>query len=320
MGGGCCTVMNKKDGNKTEWEGKTGGGSFGQNFLLWLFRSVGVKYIYPILYPIIPFYMLFGKKSRNSSLWYLRNQFHLSGLHLLSSSFKNYILFGQVVLDKFALIAGRKNQFKVERGTTEDSGVIQGMLDGEKGFIIAGAHVGCLELAGMSLVHNQKRINAIVFGGERAEFQKKRDATFHKSNMSLIPVSDDMSHLFTIKERLEQGEIVVIPCDRVFGSTKSVTCDFLEGTAQFPVGTFRLAAQLDVPIVALFIMKEKGTEYKVIEKRLPEVVESNSVKKAVRMTVEYVKILEQVVKSYPLQWFNFFPFWNEDSNKSNKAS
>lgn len=293
--------------NAPKWEGKTGGGAFGQTFLLGFLRSVNVRVLYPILYLVIPFYLIFAGKGRNASYKYFREQQKFSKWKSAWCTFKNHIIFGEVVLDKFALLAGNSQQFKIH---LDKNGAIAKQMLSDKGFIIAGAHVGNLELAGLCMPHTQKKINAIIFGGERANFQNKRDEAFNKTNINLIPVTEDMSHLFTIKDALERGEIIVIPCDRVFGSPKNVTCNFLEGEAKFPIGTFRLAAQLEVPILTLFIMKQKGTTYHVHERLLEENPNlSNSTKKAEEMAKQYVKELEDVVKKYPTQWFNFFPFW-----------
>ncbi len=303
--------QNGKGLSKSEWNGRTGGGAFGQCFLLWFLSFANVRVLYPILYLAIPFYLLIGKKGRHTMYLYFRGRHHFSPMKAALSTFRNHILFGQVVLDKFALLAGNRKQFKI----VGESKCISSMMNEEKGFFIVGAHVGNLELSGLCYPVQKKRINAIISMSERAAFQKRRDDAFETSNINLIPVMPDMSHLFTIKEVIERGEIVVIPSDRLFGSTKSVTCDLLDGTADFPIGTFRLAAQLNVPVVSLFIMKEHGTTYKVYEQLIdshPEL--PNSTKRAESMACDFVNVLEKILKKYPMQWFNFFPFWNESKN------
>ncbi len=290
-----------------KWEGKTGGGKFGQNFLLWFLGGVGVRVLYPILYLVIPFYLIFAKKGRDAAYRYFRDRQGYAPMRAAWATFQNHILFGKVVLDKFALLAGNRRQFKV---IPSDETPIRQRISEPGGFIIAGAHVGNLELAGLCIPHSEKRINAIVFGGEQAGFQSRRDDAFKQSDIRLIPVGNDLSHLFTIKEALENGEIVVIPCDRMFGSNKGVDCPFLEGEAKFPLGTFRLAAQLNVPVYTLFIMKEKGMRYRTFENRINS-AEGDARKQASEMACEYVRQLNEIVRRYPTQWFNFFPFWNE---------
>lgn len=45
-----------------KWEGKTGGGQFGQKFLLHFLKHVHVRFLYPILYLVIPFTLFSHQK------------------------------------------------------------------------------------------------------------------------------------------------------------------------------------------------------------------------------------------------------------------
>lgn len=290
-----------------DWKGKTGGGWFGQNFLLLFLSKVKVVWLYPVLYLVIPFYLIFAKKGRNAIYSYFRDRLHYSKWKAFLSTCRNHILFGEVVLDKFAILAGNAKQFTVEM---QGEDVIHDLLAEESGFIIASAHFGNLEMAGLSIHQDKKKINGIIFGGERKGFQEQRDSAFGKMNINLIPVSDDMSHLFTIKNALEEGEVVTIPCDRFLGGNKKVTLDFLGSETDFPVGTFRLAAQLNVPVASLFIVKISHSKYYGYAKRLdPSPDATNSVAQAEHLTRAFAAELADVVKQYPLQWFNFYSFW-----------
>lgn len=290
-----------------DWNGKTGGGWFGQNFLLMCLGKVRVVWLYPVLYFVIPFYLIFARKGYHAIYGYFRDHLHYSAWKSFVSTYRNHILFGKVVLDKFAILAGNAGQFTVEM---QGDDAIQDLLAADSGFIIASAHFGNLEMAGLSIHQDKKRINGIIFGGERKQFQDYRNSAFGKMNINLIPVSDDMSHLFLIKNALDAGEVVTIPCDRFLGGKKKVTLDFLDGGADFPVGTFRLAAQLNVPVATLFIMKRSYSKYYGYAKLLtPSPEAQNSVQQAECLTKQFVSELESFVRRYPLQWFNYYQFW-----------
>lgn len=290
-----------------EWKGKTGGGKLGQNFLLFFLSKVRVVWLYPVLYLVIPFYLIFAAKGRNAIYRYFRDTMHYSKWKAALSTYRNHILFGEVVLDKFAILAGNSAQFKLEM---QGGNVVNDLLDGESGFIMASAHFGNLEMSGLSIYQEKKRVNGIIFGGERKGFQNQRDSAFGKMNINLIPVTEDMSHLFTIKNALDEGEVVTIPCDRFLGGNKKVTLNFMGREADFPVGTFRLAAQLNVPVVSLFIVKISHSLYYGYTKLLePSPEATNSVAQAEHLTRLFAQDFEEKVRKYPLQWFNFYPFW-----------
>ena len=218
------------------------------------------------------------------------------------------------MLDRFAVYAGRKNFFHLKFTGNDE---FYRLLEEEKGFIIASSHVGNFELSGYLLKQDKKRINAMVFGGETKEVMENRMKTLNMNNISIIPVKEDISHIFTVNEALSAGEIVSMPCDRTFGSAKSVECDFLSGKADFPIGAFALAASFDVPVVSIFVIKESVSNYHVYVK--PVVLESNFTtnlqriytkrEKAEFLTRAFVKELETIVRKHPTQWFNFYEFW-----------
>jgi len=294
-------------GNRT-WKGKTGGGWFGQNFLLMFLGKVRVVWLYPVLCLVIPFYLIFARKGYHAIFSYFHERLHYSKWQSFLSTCRNHFLFGEVVLDKFAILAGNTSQFKVEM---QGEDIVDRLLDGESGFIIASAHFGNLEMAGLSIHQEKKRMNGIIFGGERGGFQNRRDQAFGKMNINLIPVTEDMSHLFTIKNALEEGEVVTIPCDRFLGGNKKISSTFLDGEADFPVGTFRLAAQLNVPVATLFIVKISNSKYYGYSKLLqPSPAATNSTEQAEFLAKQFVEELESMVRRFPLQWFNYYQYWN----------
>jgi len=292
---------------KKEWEGTTQGGRYGQGFLYWILAVVKVSFLYPILFGVIPFYLIFGRKSYKAIFSYFRRQHHLSRWKAFWSTYRNHLIFGKVVLDKFALLAGNHQQFSVD---VENNDYFNALAESNKGFFIVSAHVGNFELIVHFFQQNKKKINGIIFGGESENLQKRRVKILQNFNVNLIPVSTDMSHLFAIKKAIEEGEIVSIPCDRLWGSTKKYTANFLNGEAHFPIGTFRFAAQLEAPVLTMFVMKEKGLHYRAYLKSLePLQNEKSSQKQAEHLAKQYIALLENIVRKYPEQWFNYYDFW-----------
>lgn len=291
-----------------EWQGVTGGKTLGQKALLFLFHFHNVTVGYVFLALVVPFYMLFARKRYLAIYRYFRKQFRYAPLKAFFKTYKNHFVFGQCMLDRFAVYAGRKNFFQMEITGNEE---FYKLLNHEKGFIIATSHVGNFELCGYLLKQDKKQINALVFGGETKEIMENRLKFFKVNNVSIIPMCSDMSHLFAINEALSAGEIVSMPCDRNLGSAKSVECDFLSGKADFPIGAFTLAAHFDVPVVSIFVMKKSVSNYHVYVQ--PIIIEDSmnvsKREKATLLTRKFVKELEEVVRKYPVQWFNFYNFW-----------
>ena len=139
---------------------------------------------------------------------------------------------------------------------------------------------------------------------------EQRSSTFAKNEVNLIPVKEDMSHLFTIKNALDNGEVVAILCDRLFGSPKKKSLDFLGHPADFPLGPFRLATQLEVPVLSVAVLKEKGLHYTCRTTLLDSESGNSLNEKCDNLMKQYVQSLENVLRQHPEQWFNLFDFWN----------
>ena len=292
-------------GGEKEWKGVTGGSVVGQKAMKILFSVVHVRIGYAILALVIPFYMLFARKGYLAIYRYFRIRHGYPVMKSFVKTYRNHYLFGQMMLDRFSVYAGQK-KFKIDN---PDNDLFLEMVDAQQGCVIATAHVGNPELCGYLLSQQTKRINSTIYGGEAKEVQKNRTKTLGDNNVRLIPVSDDMSHLFLINEALQNGEFVSLPCDRAFGSNKTMDCDFMNGKADFPVGAFVLALQFHVPVIALFVLKMPAMRYRIHVIRIPVPQEGGKREQIRRMACSYAEILERIVRQYPEQWFNFYDFW-----------
>ena len=290
-----------------QWQGKTKGGKFGQRFLLSFLKRFRVTVLYPTLLLIIPFCLIFARKPNRALYRYFRDIRGYGKWRALRSTARNAYNFGKVVIDKFAIWAGRSDQFRIDMERPE---ITRQLLQQEKGVIVAGSHIGNFELLGRSFKQENKRINVVIYGGESEALSRQRSSVFGENNVNLVPVTSDMSHLFTIKNALDNGEVVAILCDRLFGSPKKKTLDFMGHPADFPVGPFRMAAQMDVPVLSVAVMKEKGLRYTCRPTLLNVDPDIPSNQKCDMLMEQYVKSLEDILQQYPEQWFNLYDFWN----------
>jgi len=292
-----------------KWKGDTGGGTLGQRALIFFFQWWNLRLGYAVMAVVVPFYMLFARKGYLAIYHYFRQQFGYSAWKSFCKTYQNHYLFGQVILDRFAVFAGKKNAFDVEIIGNEH---YERLSNSEKGFIMAGSHVGNFEIGGYLLNSTNKKINALIYAGETQTMQKNRSKILNNNNINLIPVLNDMSHLFAVNTALQNGEIVSMPCDRNHGSAKSVECNFLRGKAEFPVGAFALATSFDVEVLAIFCIKISAKKYKVFVVPIGRGVlhtPSSKKEKIENLVFSYIKELDNIVKQYPLQWFNFYEFW-----------
>ena len=173
------------------------------------------------------------------------------------------------------------------------------------------SHVGCYEMVGYSLKPKTKKMNALVYAGETATVMENRQRVLGHNNIQMVPVKEDLSHLFALNAAIDNGDIVSMPADRIFGSQKSVECQFFGAKANFPLGGFAMAVQKEVPVLAVFVMKIGMKKYRVF---LRSVECDSQAKKRDQMTQlaqSFATQFEDIVRRYPTQWFNYFDFWQQ---------
>lgn len=291
--------------NKRDWQGKTKG-SLGIKLFFWFFKIFPISLGYFFLLFIIPFFIIYDRKGFRFIYRYCRNRLLLPPLKAFFKTFRNHYTFGQVMLDRIALFAGKKNVFKVE---VEGNEIITNLIEKKQGAIILSSHIGNFEIAGYIFNMGNTKMYGLIFGDENPNWQKYRISILNKNNVFPIPVSSDLSHIFTLTKALESGEFAGMPGDRTFQGTRVQTCEFLGKEASFPVGAYLMAEKLNVPLLSFFVMKTSAFSYKIFIKE----IKGNSVSEKVN---SFVGEIEKRLGEHPEQWFNFYDFWNDkDQNK-----
>ena len=278
-----------------------------QKSLVLLFKWINIRVIYAIMGCVAPFYMLFNQRGYLAIYRYFRKGFGYSPLPAFIKVWQNHYTFGKIIMDRFAVYAGKRFSVTIDNET-----LFLELARKPEGFLIISSHVGNYELTGYSLVAADKKINALIFGGETETVIKNRAKMFADKNIGMILLKEDMSHLFEINNALMQGEIISMPGDRVFGSQKSVPCKFMGDTAEFPAGPFALAIQRDLPALALFAMKESSKQYRIKVYKLDS--PDKTLKRAEQIAAlaqSFANTVERTIREYPEQWFNYYDFWQK---------
>ena len=273
-------------------------------WLIGLLRRIDVRFIYVFAYVFVVPPCLF-RPGYKFIYRFFRQRFGQSPVNAFWNTYLNHCLFAQVVIDKFAMYAGKKFDVQIE-GYDH----FLRLAAQEAGFVQLSSHMGNYEIAGYTLVAESKRFNAIVFFGEKASVMENRNKMFAHTNIHMIPIREDMSHLFEIDRALSEGEIVSIPGDRIWGSPKVLKAEFLGKEARFPMGPFTVAAMRGLDVLAVNVMKESSKCYRIYvtpldyDKQAPRRCQTD------QLLHSYVAELERLLALYPTQWYNYFDFWN----------
>ncbi len=293
-----------------QWHGKSKGTVLGYKIFVFVCKHLGVYPAYFILRFVAFYYFLFSWNSSSHTYQYFRRRLRHGRLKSLLKLYQNYYVFGQTLLDKFIITAGIPNQFTFKEDGSEN---LVKMMQGGKGGILISAHIGSWEAAGHLLKkHLDVHVNVVMYDGEHERIKNYLGKQSGGPNFSVILIKNDMSHVYAIGDALQRNELICLHADRFLKGNKTTLLEFLGEQAQFPIGPFLLAASFRAPVTFVFAFKETTTHYHFFSSELMNREATEPKDKFIeRMMNTFVKDMECKIKIYPLQWFNYFNFWEK---------
>jgi predicted LPLAT superfamily acyltransferase len=290
-----------------QWKGKSRGNALGYKIVVGICSTFGVAPAYALLRVVSFYYVLFSWQSSSHIYNYFRSRIGYSKIKSLLALYRNYYVFGQTLLDKIIVMAGIQNKFTYDFDGEEN---LRKMVARGKGGILLSAHVGNWEVAGHLLKRLNTKINVVMFDGEHEKIKQYLQEVTGKRNFAIIVIKDDMSHVYAIGEALARNELICLHADRFMEGNKTVSKRFLGEEALFPLGPFALASGFNVPVSMVFAFKQTSAHYHFYGSSLLErpSTESKAMFTNTLMTT-FVCQLEEKLKLYPEQWFNYYNFW-----------
>ncbi|MEI6899193.1 MAG: lipid A biosynthesis acyltransferase [Bacteroidota bacterium] len=289
------------------WKGQTRGGVLGYKIFVGSIRYLGISFAYFLLRFVVVYFVFTSGKAFHSLYQYFTGIHHYGRIRAIVSIFRNYYIFGQILIDKVVLLAGFSNKF------TFDFDGEEYLRQMDKGGLLISGHIGNWEVAGQLLNRLEKKINVLVFDAEHEQIKRYLNDVVNRK-VNFIIIREDFSHLAEIKTAFEHGEIIAMHGDRFIEGNKVVAVDFLGKPALFALGPINLAARFHVPVSFVFAIKENKHQYHFYATPLQMIEFSNNLKKRESFlrngVVDYVRNLEKIVMKYPTHWFNYYDFWD----------
>ena len=285
------------DAADKRWTGRTDGFPWMHRSLIWMLKGIPIRVLYGVTDIVIIFYMLFAHSAYLASYHYFRQRHHKSALSAFWNVYLNFRQFGQVVIDRFAVFAGKHFDFEIEG----NEHVMQAMQEGN-GCIMLSSHIGNYEMAGYFL-RPVRRMYALMFGGEKGTVLENRKRVFESNGIHVITQDENWSYLHMINNALSNGDMLTLFADRNFGSSKTIAVDVLCARANLPRGPFSIAQMYkEATTVCVFVMKDTATRYHIYVNRL-------YAQSADEYARQFADKLSQILRRYPNQWYNMYDFW-----------
>lgn len=298
----------------------------GIKFVLWIYDVLGVKLTRACLYLIVAFYWIFARKQREFSKKYiqiLKNYAKQKDLTLPKmTTFAHFMSFSESLLDKLLCWSGKI--------TISDLNIKHIDFDksSRKGILILGSHLGNIEVCrALSELSENRKVHILIQMEQTKVFNGILQSLNQQSQVNLISISEiSPQTIMFLKEALDEGDIVTILADRLpFNDYQRDRTHlfqlFLGELANFPKGPFVLALLLQVPTFFLVAAKHQG-KFDFYLNKIDVPVDEARQKRQKNLEIllqQYVGYLEAYTVKYPMQWYNFYNFWQQiDQNHRNK--
>lgn len=292
------------------WDGKTKGGLTGYKIFVFLLKNFGLNTAYILLFFVAFWFVIFSRKASKSQYYLFRKRLKFNFFKSIISIYKNSFVFGQILIDKVAIMSGMIHKFSTEHTNAE---VIENMVKYKTGGILVNAHIGSWQIAGQLLERYGGKIYILMVDSENEKIKNLLSSAEGKNRIEIIPLKEDGSHLLKIKDVLMNKGILAMHADRFLKDADTIETEFLGEKAKFASGPFHLAAKYGVPISFATAFREKKRHYHFIVLKTVNVNYPGNIKKRKEEIYEkskiYIKELEKMLKNYPVQWFNFYNFW-----------
>jgi predicted LPLAT superfamily acyltransferase len=312
--------MTVSESKTTHWSGsgRLRGGRWGIWFFITALRVLGLRVTYALTVPVAA-YFSFVSPDVPATMAYHRRVFGpLPWWRRRWRVFQHFLSFGRALVDRTAILAGQTRSFTFS--FDGEHHVRQAVAEG-RGVLLLTAHVGNWEAAGQLLTRLEVPINVTGFDmetpGIRALLKESSHAKFR-----LIPLTGSPTDAIPLVAAMRRGEVVAMLGDRAYGSP-AAWVTFLGGTAAFPIGAYVLAAIAGAPLVTVFNLREPGGHYRFFgspPQRLempPHHLRDAYLRDC---ATRFARELEGIVKRDPLQWYNFYPFWEPEDSPTQSQS
>lgn len=293
------------------WKGKTRGGLLGYKIFVFILKYLGLRAAYLLLVFVSFYFVLFSPTSTKAIYSFFRLRLKKGRLHSFWGIYKTYFVFGQALIDRTAVLAGLGDRFTYDFDGEEH---IREIAETREGGVLISAHAGNWSMAGNRLDKNMPdnaRVNIVMMADEHKKIQAFLDNIQAKQTAKIIGIGDDFSHIIQMGIALRNGEFLCMHGDRYMHGADTIAVDFFGDKAHLPAGPFQLTVRMKVPYTVVYAFKESMSHYHFYS--TPPLRNPKSVEEAAQY---FATSMEEKIRQYPYQWYNFYDFWAKPAVES----
>jgi predicted LPLAT superfamily acyltransferase len=270
------------------------------------------------------YFFVSDPKRRHASLLYLRRVYATTegraalgttrapGLALVWRHFRT---FGRSILDRVEIWLGREDTFQVE---FEGRPLLRALVGARRGALLLGAHLGSFDVLRLLARRSGIAVSILMYTRHSARINAFFRELSPEAALRVIELDpNSVEAAFEIRRRINAGEFVAILADRPApgGHGRNVRVPLLGAPVPLPEGSFELASVLGCPVLSVIALRHGPRHYVGHCTLLSEGEVVPRAQRAARtreLALRYAAELERHCLAFPLQWFNFIDYWEEE--------
>lgn len=261
--------------------------------------------------PFILLFILFNKKNFRAIEFNMTRIFKndisvIKRMILAYKVFRNYSYY----LIEFFYLSHRDGRFKKFNVEILNREYLNKAIERGKGIILLTIHMGNWEIGGLYFTSLGIPLHVAYAPDEADILEKRRSICRNERGIKEIPLIKDRFSSLRALRLLQDKGIIAMQGDRL-QFDKGISLPFFGSKATFPKGPFQLAATSDATILPVFIVRGKGTDYKIFLEK-PLFMSEDGLEKNISRVIS---IFEDYIRRFPDQWYTFMPFWDEDRER-----
>ena len=207
--------------NDKRWSGRSRGGSFGYGFFIFLMNVFGIRAAYAFLSLVVVYFIPFAPRATRAVWFYNRRILRYGVFRSAVKLYAHYYALGQTIIDRVAIGSGMADRYKFE---FENYDAFLRLLDGGRGAVIIGAHVGCWGTGAGFFGDYARRMHLVMYDAELRQIKNVMDKHCKQEGYKVIAVNEGgIESILRIKEVLDRREYVCFQGDRYLNKEKLLT-------------------------------------------------------------------------------------------------
>lgn len=178
-----------------------------------------------------------------------------------------------------------------------------------KGAIILTGHIGNWEVGGIALGKVGGPTHIVYMPDRFTAFEQARRKARDLQQVHGLPMGGSFDTALKVIRLLSENRIVTMKGDRSLNG-EGITIPLFGKDTVFPKGPFLLSYISRAPILPSFVvLNHDGRYVPIVEEPIYAQHTGNREHDVRQLTTRIARVIEKYIRSYPDQWYMFYPFW-----------